>query len=302
MKYLYNIKIYLAFLALCSCIVIDSKAQKVIEIEPLFEYPVAPEELESIVDKSEYLVQHFWDQLDFKSTAPLNQIALNDAFRVFVTPLRFAPEKVSMKALENIINNISNNPTLLVQFIKAAEEALYGPRAEVWSDELYLRFLDAGIKSKKVTNSRKEKYKTRAELLRSNSVGGAPPTFSFTDADDKQEKYFPMSTLTVIIFGDPEDTDWRLSRLKFDTNSELTQALEKGKINIIYIVAKEGRDWKDAVSNYSKYWKTGISDEIWSKYDIRAIPSAYLIGSDGKIVMKNTPVGSALRNALELVK
>lgn len=299
---LLNLKyLYALIFILCASSGMKSNAQNIIEIDPLFEYPVAPEELESIVDKSEYLLQHFWDQFDFKSTTPLNQIALNDAFSVYITPMRFASEKASVQSLDNLINKISNNPTYLVQFIKAAEEALYGPRAEIWSDEIYLRFLDAGIKNKKVSQSRKEKYQKRADLLRANTVGNPPRRFEFTDNNDRKQNYFPMSTPTIILFGDPEDTDWRLARLKYDTDTSITQALEKGKLNIIYIVMRDDIDWKNLVSNYSKYWKTGVVENVYDIFDIRAIPSAYLIDNEGKLIMKNAAPGQAFSKALELV-
>ena len=294
-----NIILSVIFTSLC--LPDNISAQEIIEIDPIFEYPVAPEEIESITEKSDYLVKHFWDQLDFKSTAPLNQIALNDAFRVYLTPVRFAPEKSALQSLETLLNNISGNPTLLVQFIKAAEENLYGPRAEIWSDEIYLKFLDAGIKNKKVSQTRKDKYRQRAALLRANATGNSPQSFQFEDASGKQETYIPMSTPTILVFGDPEDTDWRLSRLKLDTNTPFAQALEKGKINIIYISLNENEGWKDAVSTYPKYWITGICPGITDVYDIRVLPSLYLIGSDGKIIMKNAPLGQVVAKALELV-
>ena len=42
-----------------SALTIDTFAQDIIEIQPLFEYPSAPEELATLEEKSDYLVEHF---------------------------------------------------------------------------------------------------------------------------------------------------------------------------------------------------------------------------------------------------
>lgn len=73
----------LLFLLLSTAVPSTGMAQDVITIEPLFEYPTAPEELPTINEKSDYLVEHFWDRMDFKSKSTVDQNALNDAFRVY---------------------------------------------------------------------------------------------------------------------------------------------------------------------------------------------------------------------------
>lgn len=279
---------------------ISLKAQELIEIPPIFEYPVAPEELETLEAKSDYLVAHFWDQLDTKSTKPLNQTALNDAFRVYLTPIRFVEEKKALQSINKLITGISGNPTLLIQFTKAAEENLYGPRAEIWADEIYLKFLDAAIKNKKISKVRKEKYQKRADLLRSTEIGKEAPSFSFETKDGKIENYFPMSTPTIIIFGDPEDMDWRLERLRMDSNTIVTQALDKGKLNVLFIDITENPDWEQSVSNYSGKWKVGKSTDMKDIYDIRIVPCVYFIDNEGNIAIKNRKLEHALPKVLEI--
>ena len=109
-------------------------AQDVIEIQPLFEYPTAPEELNSLADKSDYLVEHFWDSMNFKNKTTVDQTALNHAFRVYTAPLRWANRDKALVSVNKLIESIQKNPALFIQFTKAAEENMYGPRAEVWVD------------------------------------------------------------------------------------------------------------------------------------------------------------------------
>lgn len=280
----------------------ETMAQQVYEIEPLFEYPQAPDEMTNLTERCDFVASSFWNPFNTKSQEAVNQIALNDAFKVYLTSLVYASEKTVNKSLDNIIKKISGNPTLLVQFEKAAEEYLYGPRATMRADNVYLRFLDAAIKNKKVSKSRKEKYLKRANLIRSTEVGQQAPSFKFTDATNKEANYFPMSTPTILIFGNPADGDWRIARVKMETDSRLSQAIDKGKINIIYISLNTNDNWKNLVSNYSSKWNVGISENIGEIYDLRSYaPSIYLVGNNGKILLKNLPLDQTLEKALEII-
>lgn len=290
----------------CSLLGLSSLAQTnnepiIIEIDPLFDYPVAPEEIQSLTDKSNYLVQHFWDPYDFKSKQSVDQTALNEAFRVFSTPMRWSDREKSLEAVDKIISKIKNNPTQLLQFTKAAEENLYGPRAQFWADEVYLKFLSAYLNNKKISDSRKAKYLKQQKTLSSCLIGERAPEFSFEGVKGEKHNYFPMSTPTLIIFGNPDDTDWRLARIRMETNSTLTSAVDKGKINILFIIPQQVEGWQKTVSNYPANWKVGIGENLQDIIDMRVYPTIYVIGGDGKIVEKNVTLGDGINTILSLV-
>lgn len=280
---------------------IPIKSQTILEVEPLFEYPTAPEELETIQDKCNYLVKNFWNNFDSKKKKPVDQYALNEAFEVYCTAFQFASAKEIESSLNKLLKNLSGNQIMLMQFCKAAEENLYGPRADMWSDELYLRFLDAVIKDKKIPAVRKTRYVNQAGALRSSSVGSTAPSFDFKDAQGESKMYFPMSTPTLLIFGNPENTDWILSRLKMDSNFNLDEALKQGKVNILFIVDKNLANWQDKVTNYNSRWTIGEAENISSLYDLRLTPTIYLVDSMGKIVNKNLGPEAAVNLLLQLV-
>lgn len=299
---MHSIKKYFFSLSFC-CILSTSVtyAQDVIQIDPLFEYPVAPESLSSLVDKSNYLIEHFWDSMDFKSTTTVDQNALIDAMKVYSVPMRWADITKAEKATDKLIEKISKNPTLLTQFTKAAEEIMYGPRAEYWIDVVYLKFLDAYLKNKKIPETRKSKYRKQQTTLKNTLIGQTAPTFEFTGKNGKAEKYMPMSTPTLLIFGDPTQANWRMTRLKMETSVPLRQAVDQGKLNIIYLIPFQMDNWEDEVKNYPVNWTVGNATDIDNILDIRVNPSVYYIGGDGKIIMKNAPIENAVNDALKAV-
>lgn len=280
---------------------IGSMAQEVLEISPLFEYKMPPEEMESPQDRCDFIVNNFWDNFDFKKTEAVDQYALNEAFKIYCSAFQFAAKKDVDTALDKLLTKLNGNPTLLFQFCNAAEETLYGPRASFWVDEVYIKFLDALLKNKKIPEKRKKRFELQASALKESMIGQKAPSFKFRDNEGNEKNYFPMSTPTILIFGIPEDTDWRITRIKMESNYKLSEAINKGKLNVLYIIPYDVKEWATSVSNYNNKWTLGQSTDAVPHYDIRLNPSVYVIGSDGKIVSKRLSAEESVARALELI-
>lgn len=273
----------------------------VVYLEPLFEYPSAPEDIVDFNEKCAWLVENFWNQLDIKSNQPIDQAKLNHAFKVYAVGCQYAPKERVEASADKLLKNLQKNPTLLMQMIKAAEENLYGPRAEVWIDELYIKFLHAGLANKKIPKARKVRMETQAKQLEGSIVGSTPAIFDFARANGESARYFPTATPTVIIFGDPDCDDCRQSRLKMEVNVAFNRAVTDGKVNVLYIIPDAESGWEKKVSDYPRNWSVGASDTAADTYDIRTTPEIYFIGSDGKIQGKNLTAQQAMALALEAI-
>lgn len=279
----------------------QTPTENVIYIEPLFEYPIAPEEIISLQDKSEWLMEHFWDSFDFKRKEAVDQNALNDAFNVYSHPMRWASRDAVLKSTDRILSSVAKNPVLLLQFTKAAEENLYGPRADAYIDEVYLRYLDALVASKKIAPARKARYVRQQKILKNSLIGTVPPAFVFDTPTGAKERFRP-GLLTVIEFGDPDCTDCRHAKLKMDTDLKFSSAVEKGLVNVLFIIPDPEEDWQESLAGYPKLWHTGASDEVSDLYDLRSTPYFYVIGTDGKIIDKTESVDKAMTTALDAIK
>ncbi|MDE7413706.1 MAG: DUF5106 domain-containing protein [Muribaculaceae bacterium] len=272
--------------------------ENVIYIEPLFQYPTAPEEIISLGDKSDWLLEHFWDSFDFKQKNAVDQNALNDAFNVYSHPMRWASKDVVLKSTDKLVGLLKKNPTLMLQFTKAAEENLYGPRADAYIDEVYVKYLEGIVNTKKISDTRKERYARQLRILKNTLPGTVPPQFKFKNPQGATETFRP-GLLTVIEFGDPECMDCRLAKLKMGTDLTFSSLVEKGKINVLFIIPDPDEGWEPLLYDYPKEWHTGASEEVSDIYDLRSTPYFYVIGTDGKIITKTGNVEEAMYKAVE---
>lgn len=272
-------------------------ADNVLVIEPLFEYPTPPDTMANLTARSNYIVDNFWTPMDFKSKSTVDQNALNHAFEVYTTAMRFADEANVEASVKNLISKIEKNPALSLQFAKGAEESLYSERATVWNDRIFLIFLDNVINNKQIKKERKLRHQGLRKIISNTLQGTVPPEFDYTTPDGKVAHYSPNGIITVIEFGDPDCMDCRMAKLRMDTDVTFSTLVEKGKVNVLFIDTMAEEGWQDKLKDYPSAWHTGSSEDIDDIYDIRQFPTIYVIDREGKVAAKHVDVNTAMQIA-----
>ncbi|MDE6023581.1 MAG: hypothetical protein K2G13_08790, partial [Muribaculaceae bacterium] len=100
---------------------------------------------------------------------------------------------------------------------------------EIWIDELYEQILTAAFSNKKFPKTKRARYELQLKQLNGSSIGKRPSEFNFVRANGEPAKYFPMTTPTIIIFGDPDCDDCRMGKLRMQSNVAISKAVADGK-------------------------------------------------------------------------
>lgn len=268
-----------------------------IVLAPLFEYPQAPEEIEGLEAKSEWLLDHYWDNMDFKRKQPLDQVLVNHAYSVYAVPMRWSSDEAIGKSLRDLLKKLKKNTPMAVQFALAAEETLYGPRAEVWIDGAYCTFIRGVLAHKGLPSRLRNRWERQCAELEGCTTGNQAPGFTFIDTKGTTMSYKPMSTPTLIVFADISDPDMKFEITRTSTSMPLMDALRLGKVNVLLMNVGDKRPDQ---SHIPSRWTGGQVSAESTGYDIRQTPFAYLVDSEGKIRGKYVSVSQGLADLLDL--
>ena len=132
-------------------------------------------------------------------------------------------------------------------------------------------------------------------------VGSQPARFDFVRPNGDAAQFFPMSTPTIIIFGDPDCDQCRMGKLRMQSNVTFSKAVADGKINVLFIIPDADEGWQNKLSDFPANWTVGASDTVAEVYDLRDVPEVYLIGADGTLVNKHMGVLDAMNAALYML-
>lgn len=256
-----------------------------------FQYPQAPENLTTLSQRANYVVEHFWDKCNLKS-AFSSRDKMAKAFRDYITYMQFAAKDTTISSINNLIKAVQKTPKNMLTLGEIAEETLYGDSAMFWSDELYLYFANAVINTKKLSKAEKARYKHHSTVLTNSMVGSKLPNFTFTTPKGEKVEFDSVNAPAIILFfNDIECADCQLAKVRLATNINLNKLINNGVIKIVTIYPGEpSKEWETEVESYPNNWIIGANEDIYDMFDMRTSPTIYQLDDKHTIIAKNLNV------------
>lgn len=278
-----------------SLLIFLSPSLLIVAEETFFQYPQAPENLTSLTQRANYVVEHFWDKCNLNS-AFSSRARMTKAFQDYITYMQFASKDTTIISINKLIKEVQKKPKNMLTLAQIAEETLYGDSAIFWSDELYLQFASAVNSTKKLSKAEKARYKHHEVILTNSLVGSIAPNFEITTPEGSNIQFDSIKAPAIILFfNDIECTDCRLAKVRLATDLNLNKLIDRGVIKIVSIHPGEAsEEWINEANNYPKNWVVGACEDIYDMFDMRTVPTIYQLDDNHKIVAKNLNVDGIL--------
>ncbi len=254
-----------------------------------FPYPVPPESMATLTERTNFLIEHFWERCNLKSAFSAKQ-RMREAFNDYVTFMPYADAAVVHASIDNLIKQVQKNPRNLLTLAEMAEGALYSDTASVVCDECYLPFAKAVADNKKIPAADKARFIYQAGSLQGSQVGMEAPDFTFTTPDGEQKTLSEVSkgAYVVLFFNDPECGDCELARVRLAADMNLNDLIEAGQIRVVSILPSEPSDeWREKAASFNKNWIVGAAPTVDEIYDMRVSPVIYYLDGKRQILSKS---------------
>ena len=276
---------------LLSCSVMAQDTEDLAGGERLFDYPEVPDTIITLENRTNYIVQNFWNNYDF-SQPIRNERVFEATFRDYVTFFKYAHKTIVVSCIKDMMRKAQSNKSNFLLIAEIAERALYEPGAEYWSDEVYIPFLESVLDNNMLKKSEKERYKYQLELLQNNLMGDRAQDFELRLADGSKKKLSEIEgKMFLVFFNDEECDDCTIGRLRLSTDVTLNALIDAGEITFVCVyMGKYTDEWAQRAASYHDKWIIGANDEVAEKYDLRIQPSIYILDKDKVILDKNINV------------
>ncbi len=263
--------------------------------DTFFQYPQAPENLTSLTQRANYVVEHFWDKCNLNS-AFSSRAKMTKAFHDYITYMQFASKDTTLLSINKLIKEVQNKPKNMLVLAQIAEETLYGDSAIFWSDELYLQFAKAVSNTKKLSKAEKARYKHHETVLTNSMVSSITPNFKITTPIGKELQFDSITAPAILLFfNDINCTDCRLAKVRLATDINMNILIDRGVIKIVSIHPGDpDEEWIAEASNYPQNWVVGACPDIYDLFDLRTTPAIYQLDDNHKIIAKNLNVDGIL--------
>lgn len=176
-----------------------------------------------------------------------------------------------------------------------AEKYFYDANSPLRNEEYYLPFVSGYATYNGLSDVERMKYEREARLCSLNRLGTKAADFRFCDKRGTIRNMHDIDAdLTLLFFSNPGCNACMeiINVLKGDL--KISSLVDKGVMKVLNIYIDEDiQAWRSYMPIYPEQWYNGFdpdfairNDEI---YNIRAIPSLYLLDKEKNVLMKDVP-------------
>lgn len=265
-------------------------------------------------EKAEYVISNYWNK--FLSQAypcdsnVVNGVLADDvekALGTFVTFLENAcPIDFGRKAMAGFFDMVEKFQTADTSsnvfgfFEKMVPKYLYDPNSPVRNEDLYLPYVSRLAVSEYSDPDLKPSYSFETQMCSLNMIGSPAADFIFTDLAGKRHTLYGIKAeTTLLFFTNPGCPACKEIIESLTSDGKIAALVASGRLAVVNVYIDEELDkWREYASVYPKNWYNGYDQSYIIRsdvtYNVRAIPSLYVLDSEKKVIMKDAPVENVL--------
>lgn len=259
-----------------------------------FSLPVIPADLREPLQRADYLLIHYWDNLDFADTLYTgNREYMEQMFVNFLSILPVvSPDSIS-KGVEHLMQRAEVNPACHNLLAEWAEKYLYDPNSPMLSEMLYLPFATSLSRSSVLHEAVRTRYARHRTHCLMNRPGSLAADFAYLAPDGvRYTLYQTEAPLTLLFFYDPDCENCHAMMDELDRHPQLSELIARKQLKVLAVYADgDPKAWKRGVSHIPATWTNAyecegkiLNEEV---YHLRAMPTLYLLDADKRVLLKD---------------
>lgn len=269
-----------------------------------------PAMMEDPQDRAEYMAQNMWNSLtDPSRTYPCDSLLVSGVrrsdveqkFANWTQVLGMSSRPVAEKSVSRLYDRAlacekkDTSSNVFETFASLVDKYLFDPNSPLRDEDLYGAYASRLAAYEGYTEVQKEKYARDARLCALNKVGTKAADFRFADRRGKiRTLYGVEAPYTLLFFSNPgcEACMSIINVLKEDP--QISGMISSGRLKVLNIYIDEDLDaWRSYMPVYPDEWYNGFDPDFVIRnetlYNVRAIPSLYLLDSDKTVLLKDAP-------------
>ncbi|WP_273160313.1 DUF5106 domain-containing protein [Bacteroides fluxus] len=260
----------------------------------VFTLPAIPPMLNTPELRADYLVRHYWENINFADTNYVHHPEVTEqAWVNYIDILKLVPAENADEALKGLFAQAEKEKTSYLYLAKLADKYLYDPNSPMRNEEQYISVLDALIATPVLDDTEKIRPKARRALAQRNRIGTKAIDFTYTLASGKTSTLYALSAPYILLFiNNPGCHACTEAIEALKDAPAINQAISLKELQILSLYPDEELDeWKKHLSEFPSTWINGYDARQNIRennlYDLKAIPTLYLLDKDKKVLLKD---------------
>jgi hypothetical protein len=180
-------------------------------------------------------------------------------------------------------------------FKDLVEKYLYDPNSPLRNEDHYSAYAERLSGCDLVDTLLQKKYARQVSLAALNRIGCKAADFRFMDSRGKVHSLYGIkSELTLLFFSNPGCGACKDIIDVLNNDPKISSLISEGIMQVLNIYIDEDIEaWRSYMPIYPENWYNGFDPDLVIRgenlYNVRAIPSLYLLDRDKTVIMKDAP-------------
>jgi len=250
-------------------------------------------------ERAAFVARHYWDafltQEGACDTARLHGVRRDEVEHAFGTWVTLLEQACILDdasdAVAKLFEKVQADTAALRALDGWADKYFYDPNSPVRNEDLYLPWVRARAASP--LRQAADDYTLRMCSL--NRIGTPAADFSFTDLKGRiRTLYGIKADFTVLFFSNPGCPACHEIVESIRALPNVEEAIGQGRLAVVNVyIDQDVARWLELSGEYPRSWVCGYDHHYLIRsdvlYNVRAIPSLYLLDADKKVLLKDTP-------------
>ncbi|MDR2955027.1 MAG: DUF5106 domain-containing protein [Prevotella sp.] len=238
----------------------------------------------------------YWNGFNFSDTATTGGKEFVRWMNLYMHLLKSNPEKAAV-SINNALDVAVKESIGYNNLANIFKSYIYDPNSPYRNDEWYILVLEHKIKSGKIDVAELERTKFDLNLLMKNRIGEKAVDFDYTLASGKNGNLYSTHAENILLyFFNPDCESCREATHSLKQSAIINKAVSGGALKILAVYPdKDINLWRSHLEEIpSGCWINSydqgqhIIDD--NRYDLKAIPTLYLLNKDKIVILKDTDV------------
>lgn len=273
-----------------------------------FPYVATPYYINDDRAAAEWMALHFWDNYDFAACESRYEPAANKrAMMTFIRTLYATSAPNASKAVAQMMGRAAVSEDSYWYFLEIAEIMLYDPDSPMRDDVLWEHFVRHAVgDGSPLDDASKSRFRTLLAIVSRNQPGTVATDFTYTLADGSQGRLHKIDApFTLLWFYNPGCSECARTKSDVVATGYLEKLHSVGAVEVLAVYPDgDVAAWRKAQPEKPDWWiwaydKGGVI-QAKNLYDLKAIPTLYLLDEQKRVILKDPDVEELLE-VLEII-
>ena len=262
-----------------------------------FVLPTIPNILTEPEARASYLVEHYWDYTNFADTNYIHHPDIvEQAWVNYIDLMKLVPYSTAESSLTNMFNDKGKHKKCYLYLMELAEKYLYDPNSPMRNEELYIPVLESILVTQVLDDMEKTRSKSHLEWVLKNRQGSTATDFTYTLASGVQGTLHALKAPYVLLYiNNPGCHACHETLNELENSTLISQMVKDKQLCVLSLYPDEDlTKWKKYLNDFPREWinayDAGQVLTMKKLYDLKAMPTLYLLGKNKVVLLKDTNV------------